>query len=36
MERFDYVIAEKIADAMLMKRCRRGERDSVPTAASPC
>ncbi|SIO50914.1 GMC family oxidoreductase [Paraburkholderia phenazinium] len=30
------MIAEKIADAMVMKRCQRGERDTVPTAASPC
>ena len=30
------MIAEKIADTMVMKRCQRGERDTVPTAASPC
>ena len=30
------MIAEKIADAMLMKQRLYGERDSVPTAASPC
>jgi 5-(hydroxymethyl)furfural/furfural oxidase len=30
------MIAEKIADTMVMKRCQRGERVTVPTAASPC